>query len=255
MSVYSTKQTPFLLNMNSLFFKVIQIVCFLTLSNSLIAQPGNYISVRQHTEILENKKKLTTDIDLFFDRNKQVITKKYLSSPNFIMNINSLGEIKTYYPESNEVGYKHVPELSSKRNLIYYFANNLTDHLGLADEGFSLASNNFENEYYVTLWKSPTWINSIESVKMVFEHGLPIYSEYKTKEKKIFKKVYYTNYKDFQHFRLPEKIIEISYLQTGDSIINRTIFSNVKILATADNHYFNFKIPDNAKPIQATNNH
>jgi len=224
------------------------------LNVSLFAQTANYISLKQHSEILENKKKIANDVDLFFDNNKKTITKYYHASPEFIMLINSLGEIKTYYPASNEVGYKQISELSSKRNLIYYFANNATDDLGLAEEGFSLISNTYENQFYVTTWKAPSILKGIESVKMVFENGLPVYSEYQSLKKKIIKKIYYTGYTDFTQFRLPLKIIEISYLPSGDSIINRTLFSDIKVSSTADDKYFNFKIPDHAKPLNAAKN-
>ncbi|OFX53029.1 MAG: hypothetical protein A2066_15100 [Bacteroidetes bacterium GWB2_41_8] len=230
---------------------IILFFCILFSGFSLYAQPGSYISVKQHTEVLENGKKISNDVDLFFDNNKHTITKYYHASTEFVMVSNALGEIKTYYPATNEVGYKQMSELSSKRNLIYYFANNLTDHLGLAEEGFNLVSNTYENQFYVTLWKAPSILKGIETVKMVFDNGLPVYSEYQANKKKILKKIYYTNYKDFSQFRLPLKIIEISYLPTGDSIINRTLFSNVKVSSLADNKYFNFKIPDNAKPFGA----
>ncbi|HCY41357.1 MAG TPA: hypothetical protein DHV48_08395 [Prolixibacteraceae bacterium] len=233
------------------FQLIISFFCILLSGSLLYAQPGSYISLKQHTEVLENGKKISNDVDLFFDNNKHTITKYYHASTEFVMISNALGEIKTYYPGTNEVGYKQMSELSSKRNLIYYFANNLTDHLGLAEEGFNLVSNTYENQFYVTLWKAPSILKGIETVKMVFDNGLPVYSEYQANKKKILKKIYYTNYKDFNQFRLPLKIIEISYLPTGDSIINRTLFSNVKVASLADNKYFNFKIPENAKPIGA----
>lgn len=231
-----------------LFFQIL--VC----STSLTAQSKSYISLKQHTDILENKNKLTNEIDLFFDNDKLTMTKYYHSSPDYIMVVNALGEIKTYYPSKNEVVYKQITEMSSKRNLIYYFANNLTDHLGLADEGFSLISNTFEDNFYVTLWKAPTIMQGINTVKMVFDNGFPIYSEYKTNKETILKKIYYLAYSDFERFKLPSKIIEISYLPSGDSIINRTVFSDVKVTSTADNTYFNFKIPENAKPLNPGKN-
>ena len=238
--------------MNVSFQGIYVFLCFLLLSVSSNAQQGSYISLKQKSEILENKKKISNEVDLFFDNNKKTITKLYHSSTEFIMVINALGEIKTYYPAINEVAYKQITELSSKRNLIYYFANNMTDDLGLVDEGFNLTSNTYENQFYVTLWKSPTFLKGIETVKMVFDNGLPVYSEYQANKNKVLKKIYYTNYKDFTQFRLPLKIIEISYLPSGDSIVNRTIFSDVNISLSADNKYFNFKIPDNAKPIGTT---
>jgi hypothetical protein len=228
--------------------KIVLGIVFLFAFNAGIAQTGSYISLTQHTEVLENKKKITNDVDLYFDNSKLILTKYYHSSPNFVMVVNSLGEIKNYYPGTNEVDYKQVSELSSKRNLIYYFANNLTEELGLAADGFSLSSSAYENQYYVTYWKAPSILKGIESVKMVYDNGLPIYSEYLANKKKAIKKTYYTNYKDFRQFRLPLKIIEINYLPSGDSVINRTQFSNIKITSSADNQYFNFKIPENARP-------
>lgn len=227
---------------------VIALLVSLFLSISLVAQQGNYISLKQRTEILENKKKISNEVDLYFDKNKQMLSKYYHTTPEFIMVVNSFGEIKNYYPGINEVDYKQISELSSKRNLIYYFSNNLTEHLGLADDGFILSSSTYENQYYVTFWKAPSILKGIETVKMVYDNGLPIYSEYLANKKKILKKVYYTNYKDFSQFRLPLKIIEISYLPSGDSIVNRTQFSDVKVSVTADDKYFNFKIPEDAKP-------
>lgn len=237
--------------MNNLLKQIFLLLPVLSVSVSLQAQPASYIAVKQHTEVLENNNKLGTDVDWFLDNNKQTLTKYYHSSPDFIIVTNSLGEIKTYYPSRNEVDYKQISEMSSKRNLIYYFANNLTDNLGLADEGFSLISNTFEDQYYVTIWKAPSVLNGVETVKMVFDNGFPVYSEYAANKKKILKKIYYTNYKDFEQFRLPLKIIEISYRTSGDSIISRTVFSDVKVSSVADNSYFNFKIPENAKPIKA----
>lgn len=234
--------------------RIVVLIAFSIVTCSLWAQQGNYISLKQHSEILENKKKISNIVDLYFDKSKLTITKRYHSSPEFISIVNSLGEIKNYYPGSNQVDYQQVSEMSSKRNLIYYFANNLTDNLGLAEDGFQLSSTSYDNQYYIANWKAPSILKGIESVKLVFENGLPVYAEYNANKKKVLKKIYYTNYKDFVQFRLPLKIIEISYLPAGDSIINRTLFSDVKISSTATDHYFNFKIPEDAKPYGNTKN-
>jgi hypothetical protein len=226
------------------------LLCFLSLLQfPLIAQPASYISLNQKTDVTENNKKISNEVDIYFDNNKKIITKYYHSTRNFILISNSLGEIKTYYPATNEVAYNQIRELSSKRNLIYYFANNLTDDLGLSDEGFNLTSNTFEDQYYVTIWKAPSVLKGIDKVKMVFENRLPVYTEYQSLKSKVIKKIYYTNYKDFSQFRLPLKIIEINYLPSGDSIVTRTLFSNVKASSSGDDDYFNFKIPENAKPL------
>lgn len=227
-----------------IFFATLLFCCF-----SAAAQTGSFISVKQKTEVLENHRKITTSVDLFLNNDKQTITKYYHASPDFIMHTNALGEIKTYYPESNEVAYRQIAGMSSKRNLLYYFANNLIDNLGLVDEGFQLVSNGYEGSYYVTVWQAPSSLQGVGSVKMVFENGLPVYSEYQASKEKIMRKIYYANYQDFRQFRLPMQIVEISYKSETDSIISRTSFSDVKVSLTDDNSYFNFKIPEDAKPI------
>lgn len=228
--------------------KLIGLCVLLMLTNVAVkAQTGSYISLKQSTDVVENGKKITNEVDLFFDNNKLILTKYYHAQKDFIMISNSLGEIKTYYPTTNEVSYNQVKELSSKRNLIYYFANNLTDNMGLSEEGFTLMKSTFENQYDVTIWNAPLTLKGIGTVKIVFGNRLPVYSEYQSNKNKVLKKIFYTNYKDFSSFRLPQKIIEISYLPTGDSIVTRTVFSNVKVSPTADNEYFNFKIPEYAK--------
>ena len=141
-------------------------------------------------------------------------------------------------------------DLSTKNELIYYFTNNLTDQLGLADEGFSLVERNFDDKYLVTIWKAPATMELIEKVKMVFDGPNPIYAEYISQKNDVIKKIYYTQYNDYNSFRLPLRITEISYTQPGDSTIKRTIFSDVNVSYTANSDFFNFKIPDNAEPIK-----
>jgi hypothetical protein len=235
--------------MNTLFNKLLFLSLIIFSSLVMQAQTGSYISFTQKTEVLENKKKATSEVEVYFDNSKRTITKHFYSPKEFMSVTNPLGEVKTYFPSTNEVNYQQMQELASVRNLIYYFANNLTDHLGLADEGFTLVSNTYEGSYYVTLWKAPPLLKGIDTVKMAFENGVPVYSEYTSTDGKTLKKIFYTNYNDYTSFRLPAKIIEIAYLPNGDSTVNRTIFSNVKVSSIPESEYFNFKIPDDAKPI------
>jgi hypothetical protein len=226
-------------------------ILFALIINPLInvAQEGNFISLKQVSEMLENKKKSSSLLYLYFDKNRSTLTK-YINTPDEIITVtNRLGEVKIYYPETNQVTYMQSGQLSSQRSLIHYFANHQTEHLGLADEGFQLESRKYEGQYLVTEWKSPSGLKMIDRVKMVFDGANPIYAEYLTTNKSIFKKIYYTGYHDFGSFRMPLRITEINYQENGDSTINRTIFSEFTIGKTAHSEYFNFKIPDDAKPI------
>lgn len=248
MPVLTTKQAFVLsaLNMKAFALFILSFV-FIQLA---LAQTDRYISLTQKIEVLENHKKITNFLDLYFDKEKSTLTKHLFKPHELITMANSLGEMKIYYPESNEVAYKQSPEYSSLRNIVYYFSNNNTDHLGLVDEGFNLVSQNYENSYLVTVWKSPDNLNLIDRVKMVFEGANPIYAEYTDKKGAILKRIYYSSYSNFSTFRLPLRITEINYQPTGDSIVNRSLFSKVRVTSTPESDFFNFKIPDDAIPLQ-----
>ena len=103
----------------------------------------------------------------------------------------------------------------------------------------------------VTSWIPPAHLmNQIENVEMAYENYLPIYTAIYDNKSKISKRVYYSNYVYVGQYSLPLKITEIEYLANGDSIISRKEYSNVKMGTEADNSYFNFKIPSNAKLVK-----
>jgi hypothetical protein len=213
------------------------------------SQQGRYISVHQQTEILEGKSKNTNNIDIYFDNHKHIITRHY-SFPNEHVTIaNALGEFKNYNFKTNEVSYNTLQALSSKTSVLYFFVNNLTDHLGLADQGFTLESSMYEGEFYVTNWVAPVSIKNIAKVKMVHKNGLPAYSEYLDNKGEVLKKTYYTGYHNLPWFRFPQKVIDIAYLSTGDSTITRTMYSDIQVSDVAESEYFNFEIPKDAKSV------
>lgn len=201
--------------------------------------------------MLDQQKKTTTEYAVYFDKGRNMLTRHMLTPLEMISTTNDLGEMKIYYPKTNQVKFQRVKDMSSKSSPIYYFANNLTDHLGLADEGFTLVERKYEDNFLVTLWKAPQQIQQIDRVKMVFEMANPIYAEYLEKQGKVVKKIYYLNYQDLYTFKMPLKIIEIAFKPNGDSIVNRTIFSNIEVSNAPKSEFFNFKIPDNAIPLQA----
>ncbi|MGF7138027.1 hypothetical protein [Roseimarinus sediminis] len=229
--------------------KLLNLLLFLMIAGTANAQHDRYVSLQQQTEVLENRKKSTSTIELYYDRQRLLLTK-YYSAPDEMLSIaNQLGELTLYYPARNEVLYRQAEGYTSKRSLLFYFTNNLTDDLGLADEGFTLTSRNYEGNLLVTEWTAPESMQLISRVKMVFEGANPVYAEYLTAKGQTTKKIYYSRYADFNSFRMPMRITEITYREKGDSIINRTLFSNVQLSDEAHSEYFNFKIPENAKPL------
>ena len=220
------------------------------LISSVFAQNDNFISFNQKTEIIIKKKKTQSIYNVYFDKEKNTIVKHIEKPVEMITSTNAFGELSIYYPKLNQVSFQQVNSSSSKLNLIYYFANNQTDHLGLAEEGFQLESKKYENDFLITIWKSTNNLLYIDQVKMVFDKGIPIFAAYLDTEEKVLKKIYYSNYIDLNSFRLPSRIIEISYTSSTDSIVNRTIFSNIEVSNLPNSNYFNFKAPEDATPVQ-----
>lgn len=231
--------------------KILKLLLFLLITFTANAQYDRFVSLTQQSEILENRKKSTSTIELFYDRQRLLLTKHYIVPDEMLTITNQLGELSIYYPKRNEVLYRQAVAYESKRSLLYYFTNNLTDHLGLADEGFTLTNRKYEGNLLLTEWTAPETMQLISSVKMVFEGANPIYAEYLTSKGKTTKKIFYTHYTDFNSFRMPLRITEITYRDQGDSIINRTIFTDVQVSHEAHSDYFNFKIPENAKPLSS----
>jgi hypothetical protein len=213
-----------------------------------IAQPGNYINLSQKTEVLKNTMKSTVLFDVYYDKSRTSITKHYTSPEEYIITTNRLGELKIFYPETNSVVYKQSDEFATQRNLIYYFANNLTNNLGLIDEGFTLVSSEYEDEYRVSYWEPASSAHVVSKVKLVFRGSNPVYAEYNGRNGEVLKKIYYSKYQDYLSFRLPMNLVEIVYAPNGDSTINRTIISGVLVNDSPTSDYFNFKIPDDAVP-------
>lgn len=235
--------------MNRFITGIVVFIVFLGMHLYGKAQSSRYISLKQQTEILEGKRKNTNLIEIYFDNQKHTITRFYHSPKDLITMANALGEIKTYNPVRNEVSYQQLEGLSSKNNVVYFFVNNLTDHLGLADQGFTLESSMYEGEFYVTNWVAPVSIKNIAKVKMVHKNGLPAYSEYLDNKGEVLKKTYYTGYYNLPWFRFPQKVIDIAYLPTGDSTITRTMYSDIQVSDVAESEYFNFEIPKDAKSV------
>lgn len=220
------------------------------LNSAITAQNNNFISYNQKIEIIDHQEKQQSEFKVYFDKEKNTIVKHIQNPIEMVTVSNSFGELSIYYPQTNQLSFQQLKSTSSKRSLIYYFANNQTDHLGLAEEGFTLISKNYEENYLVTLWKSPANQTQIDRVKMVFDQGIPVYAEYIDGDEKTIKKIYYTQYLDLFSFRMPSRIIEISYSPSGDSIVNRTMFSDIDVSNLPNNNFFNFKAPEDALPVQ-----
>ena len=102
----------------------------------------------------------------------------------------------------------------------------------------------------IVTWESPINITTVKEVDIVYENMVPIYCEYRDIKNEVIRKTYYYEYYHGSFFNLPQKITEISYTSSNDSIIKRTSISNIKLGSEIDERLFKFDIPADATHLE-----
>ncbi|WP_111445383.1 LolA family protein [Breznakibacter xylanolyticus] len=200
-------------------------------------------------QILQKGKVMTVKSQTLYDGKSDKIVCHYFNPKEFYKTVNNKGEMRIYFPKDNTVSYTQNNHYSSNNELMYYFVNNKVDDLGLKSEGFKVKSTNYKDDHLVVTWEAPVHLMPVKEVDVVFENYLPIYSEYRGVDGKVLKKIYYYQYFSCPEFNFPQKITEVSFDASPDSILKRTTYSNIKIGNQVDRTLFNFEIPANAKKV------
>lgn len=211
----------------------------------------NRISLHMEVKRLYNKKVISLKADVYYKYIEGVMVTHYTYPQEYIYISCLKGEVKAYYPQTNEVIIQQNSIFSIENDVLYYFVNNKIFDLGLKELGFTLHHTRYEKSDMITTWHPPAELTkNLLKVEMVHENNLPIYSAYYNRKGKIVKKIYYSGFSNYGHFALPRNITEFEYLAKGDSIISRKTYTNIKTNDEANNSFFDFRIPKEAKIIK-----
>jgi len=176
---------------------------------------------------------------------------RYTKPNEYFVITNVSGDAQIYYPAKNEVFMTQSLIFETEKSFLYYFLNNKIADLGLKDLGFTLSKTHFEDKMLVSTWKPSVKLNSkIGKIELVHENQLPIYIAYYDEKYKLTKKIYYYDYYNHPSLKLPQKVVEFNYLPKGDSVVNKLVYSNIKLNEQANSTWFNYKIPANAKVVK-----
>ncbi|MRT93086.1 hypothetical protein [Ancylomarina sp. 16SWW S1-10-2] len=208
---------------------------------------SNYISYSMDNQSYKKGLSTKAHADFFYDREQGILVSSYSSPNKFIKISNRKGELKLYIPKTNTVTYTQDITLSSENELIYYFANNKQQDLGLEREGFTMVDSRLDDQYLIFVWEAPQAMKTIKKIEIVYDGDYPIYAAYFNLNGDILKKIYYYDYFATTYFKMPTKVTEIIFTSERDSTVQRSVFSNINVADTPTSSYFNFKIPDNAK--------
>ncbi len=164
---------------------------------------------------------------------------------------NAKGSLSLYNPREHTVMLFENFMYSTENSQFYFFLQNKKADMGLKSMGFQLQNTQLQGEQVITWWGAPSAMRDIlKRIMLVHEKGKPVYMKYVDKDGKDVKKVYYYKYIEKFGLTFPTTITQFDYLPDGDSIVTRTIYSNLKFNQDAESELFNYQVPADAKPLE-----
>ena len=193
-------------------------------------------------------KKVTTNANTFLDMLNGEMVSYFYKPMEFIVKTNIFGESKVYYPETNQVILDTDEKYSFKNDFFVEMVTNPGFDMGLSGLGMVYDNERVEDGLTIITWKNKELVNSpVATIELVYQEQKPVCSIYYSKENKIIRKIYYSNYIMITDILFPARVTEILYTTENDSIINRKVYSNIMVNDSVNPDKLNFQIPLNAK--------
>ena len=171
---------------------------------------------------------------VFCNRNGLLVT--HVQVPvEYYLECNFSGHCRMYFPDGNR--YEESEGRSSRDDLCFLFLSGTTGDMGLLSMGYTLAESIVEEEGILR----KTFKNKGSEVILVLRNYLPIYLEYHNSFKQILGKIYLSDYQPAGSLFFPHRKTEISYISKKDSVVIRTLYSNVAV--DADDPLKDYKFP------------
>lgn len=216
----------------------------------LLLSSGNIekLSLDMTARTLYKGKSITIKGQLFYKLQGGVMVTRIESPLEQIVFANATGEFKSYDVKSNTVTLMQGIDFSSKNSFIYQFLSGNINDMGLSSLGYKLKDTRIEGKVVVSTWIAPSdRVMEIQKAEIAHENYLPIFMGFYDAKGNSIQKIYYTNYQNVAHFKMPFTITEFEFIAPGDSTITRRTYSNLKLNEQVDNTWFNYQIPANAK--------
>ena len=159
----------------------------------------------------------------------------------------SKGEARYWLPGSNQVYTEHTGSTSSKDEVLYIFLSRMVQDMGLLQYGYTLKSSVAEKDGYLKKTFVTDNPDNTPVVEVVYKDFQPVYMAYRNTDGRLRGRWYYSNYKSVGRISVPSRTTEILYPSPKDSIVTRSIYSN--LVADSDDPLATFEIPSDAKPM------
>jgi len=208
------------------------------------------ISLNMQSKKVVNGKLIITNADIFYNAEGKMVTHILAPFETIIIN-NTKGDLSIYNPSQNQVYKEYNFTQGTETSSLYFFLKDKNNELGLRTLGFRLNTSKFENGFLITTWFPPAqYMKLFSSVELVYQQGKPVFLKFINNKNFVIKRSYYYNYTKVLNYNFPLSITHIEYREKGDSIIEKTVYSNIKVNNLSANSYFDYNIPANAKIVK-----
>jgi outer membrane lipoprotein-sorting protein len=206
------------------------------------------LSLDMVAKTLYQGKSISVKGELYYKFQGGIMITRVSSPIEQIVFANATGEFKSYDVKSNSVTLMQGVDFSSKNSFIYNFLYGNTNDMGMVALGYKLKETRVEDKVVISTWLAPAdRVQNIKKAEIAYENNLPIFMGFYDDKGNALQKIYYTNYQNVSHLKMPFNITEIEYMSPSDSTITRRLYSNLKINNQVDNTWFKYQIPVNAK--------
>lgn len=222
------------------------------LAGKLAIAQNDPISASLTIQKAHKGKLVNVKANVYYSISERRMVACYTYPSNFYMFVNEKGEVKAYYPETNQVILNQNDFFSANTDVFYFFmSQGASSDVGLKSVGFDLISSRFEGNLTITRWKAPVNLKpQIVEAELVLDNYIPVYLAYYNEKNEISNKTFYSNFKTIGGAIVPTRVTEFAYVAKNDSIISRKDYSNVVVGSQVNRSFIDFKIPTNAKVIK-----
>lgn len=219
-------------------------------SSSFYLTKTDAISLSFTSKILEKKKYITVEGEVYFKKQGGVLTTHLKKPFENVTIINVNGDMKNYDVLDNTLIQSSSALTSSESSYFWYFLNGNYNDLGLPKLGYVIKDTKIDEGAFITNWVPKAGFNTpIQKIQLVHEKSLPIYLEFIDSKNKPLGKIFFSSYQKIGDANIPLKITEIAYKEKNDSMVTVKVYSNPKINNEVNLTYLDFKIPANAKVV------
>lgn len=223
------------------------LTCLFALACCVSMQAQRLVMADVVSQQLANGKKSKQEKHLFCQQDGRMVVSIKTTEGESVLLTDQYGRTEVYNPKTNTVMFDKKGHLyASVDEPLQVFLQRRTQDMGMESYGFKLNEVlQEEGKYLKKIFKSTEAASHCAKVEIVYENYLPVFMAFYDRKDKVINKIYYAHYDFSQRFVFPQRITEISYMGTKDSMIRLDVYSNIRV--DVYDEMFDYKVPADAE--------